>query len=104
MGNRTPQHIKNFVVRGFAKKRGLASKLSETEYAMPECFIVLNSLLGELEAYECIFLYSLFMRLRDPEQRETINKRSLETGKNLYAAVEEYRVVTAADVARVEDV
>tara|TARA_Y100001968_G_scaffold228037_1_gene210799 strand:+ start:408 stop:677 length:270 start_codon:yes stop_codon:yes gene_type:complete len=71
---------------------------------MPECFIVLNSLLGELEAYKCNILYSLFMRPRDPELRETMNEWSLETGNNLYAAVEEYRVVTAADVARVEAV
>ena len=65
---------------------------------------MLNGVLGELEAYEGIIFYSLFMLPRDPELRETIYERLLQTGANLYAAVEDYRVATAADVARVEDV
>jgi sporadic carbohydrate cluster protein (TIGR04323 family) len=82
----------------------LTFKLSATEYAMDECFIVLNGLLSELEKFDGIILYSLFMLPRDVELRRGIYDRILETNSILYSAVEDYRISTRADIARVEQV
>ena len=101
-GNRTPQHIQNLVNREFAKQRALPFKLSATEYAMSECFIVLNGLLSEIESYEGIILYSLFMLPKDAGQRRAIYDRALGANAVLYAAVEDFRIANAEDVERVE--
>jgi len=103
-GQRIPQHVQNLVVREFAARRRCDFLLSATEYALPECFVVLEGLLQQLEAIEGIILYSLFMLPRNIGQRRRVYEQLIATDAVLYAAVEDYRIAGAEDISRIEDV
>src|SRR5271156_6802343 len=47
-----PQHVQNLVVRDYASRTKLPYLLSATEYAMPGCYMVLESVLAELAHVE----------------------------------------------------
>jgi len=48
MGERAPQHVQNIILRDYCSKRGYDFLLSVTEYAMPDSFMILESLLDDL--------------------------------------------------------
>ena len=45
MGERAPQHVQNIVIRDYCERNGLNYLLSATEYAMPQCYIMLEEVL-----------------------------------------------------------
>lgn len=104
MGERTPQHVQNLVVREHARKRGLLYLLSATEWAMDDCFMVLEEVLADLHNLDGIVAYSLFMLPTAPPSRAGIWDRVLKPGKRIEFALEGLAVATPADVARVEDI
>ena len=103
-GQLMPQQVQNLVVRDYARRRGLTYKLSATEYGMPGCYMMLESVLGELDALEGVILYSLFMLPQRPERRRAIYRRVLQSGASLHAALEDLAVGSERDIARVEDI
>ena len=103
-GERTPQKVQNLVNRDHARRHGLLYKLSATEYAMPACYMMLESVLGELASLEGIICYSMFMLPERPERRMSIYDRVLGQGGVLRAALEDLAVETAADIPRLEDI
>lgn len=104
MGERTPQHVQNLVVRDYAHRRGLTYLLSATEWAMDECFMVLEEVLGDLSKIDGIIAYSLFMLPRDRIQRQRIWDTILSANKSFHFGLEGLRVATAGDTARIEDI
>ena len=50
MGERAPQHVQNIVIREYCKKNNLLYLLSSTEYAMENCHLMLEQVLGELKS------------------------------------------------------
>lgn len=103
-GDRIPQHIQNLVNRDFAARQGLQFKLSTTEYASENCYLMLDAEISAMSEQQGIILYSLFMLPPREEHRRDIYRRVLERGSVLFAAVENYRIETAADIDRVERV
>lgn len=103
-GERTPQHIQNLVVRDFARRRGLLYLLSATEWAMNDCFMILEEALAELHKINGIIAYSIFMLPGNSIDRHRIWNRLLSNGKTFYAALEGLCVSDADDVARIEDI
>ncbi|GIL41460.1 LIC12192 family sporadic carbohydrate cluster protein [Roseiterribacter gracilis] len=103
LGNRTPQHVQNLVIRDYAARRGLRYLLSATEYAMPGSSMMLESVLDELDAVEGVIAYSVFMLPESSTARATIFRRIIEAGKSLHGAVEDVRIATYDDVQRVEE-
>ena len=59
--HRVPQHIQNLVIRDYAARRKLHYLLSATEYAMPDCYLILEQVLAELAALDGVILYTMFM-------------------------------------------
>ena len=102
-GTAFPQRVQNLVVRDFARRKNLGFKLSVTEYAMPNCFMMLEQLLGELDALEGIILFSAFTLPADAARRARILARVLERGAVLYAALEDLTVRTSGDAAELDD-
>jgi sporadic carbohydrate cluster protein (TIGR04323 family) len=102
-GSHFPQRVQNLVVRDYAQRRGLAYRLSMTEYAMPGSTMMLASLLDELDAVEGIILFSLFTLPRDRARRRAIYERVLGAGKVLHAALEQLALRTPADAAEWDD-
>lgn len=98
-----PQRVQNLVVRDYAQRRGLAFRLSLTEYAMPGCSMMLETLLGELDALDGIILFSAFVLPADRARRQSIFERVIAAGKPLHAALENLVVRTPADAAGWDD-
>lgn len=103
-GHRVPQHIQNLVIRDYAQRRRLRYLLSATEYAMPECYLILEQVLADLPALDGVILYTMFMLPSAPEQRQSIYQRVLASGCSLHAAVEGFTLGSGRDVERWENV
>jgi len=101
--SRIPQHIQNLVVRDYAIKNNLDFKLSATEFAMPDCFLVLDGTLKTIESLDGIILYSLFMLPKTMAERQKIYDQVLRAGAVICAAVEDYKISNEHDVVQVEN-
>ena len=49
--------------------------LSATEYAMPDCYLILEQVLADLAALDGVILYSMFMLPADTGRRRQIYRR-----------------------------
>jgi sporadic carbohydrate cluster protein (TIGR04323 family) len=103
-GSHFPQRVQNLVVRDYAQRRKLAFRLSVTEYAMPGCTMMFESLLDELPSLDGIVLFSLFVLPHQRERRLRAYERILDGAKTLHAALENLTLQTRADIARWEDI
>ena len=103
-GERAPQHVQNLVIRDYAQRNGLDYHLSLVEYAMPGCYMMLESALEELPTVEGLIFYSLYMLPRRPGYREDIFRRVLAAGVELHGALENMSIRNWQDVQLVEDI
>ena len=103
-GDRIPQHVQNLVIRDYAQRGGLTYKLSEAEYAMPGCYMMLESVLEELATLEGVIYYSLFMLPQRTEYRDDIIRRILGHGAQLHGAVENMAIRNWQDAQMIEDI
>jgi sporadic carbohydrate cluster protein (TIGR04323 family) len=104
LGERTPQHVQNLVIRDYAARNGLAYKLSATEYAMNGCHMMLEQVLDELSSLQGMICYSLFQLPADTAARGRVYARVIEAGAELHAALEELVAHDQTDVRRIEDI
>ena len=104
MGQRTPQHVQNLVIRDYCKRLGRPYLLSATEYAMDNCYVMFEEVLGEIGKIEGIVLYSIFMLPNDRNRRLEAYNRVLSAGASVHGAVEAISVTNGQDVNRVEDI
>ncbi len=99
-----PQHVQNLVVRDYAQRNGLAYLLSATEYAMPACYMMLETVLAELPRLNGVIAFSLFMMPAVPARRREVYRRVLDAGADLHFALENLALRDDAGIARVEDI
>jgi sporadic carbohydrate cluster protein (TIGR04323 family) len=102
-GTAYPQRVQNLVVRDFARRNGLAYKLSVTEYAMPGSTMMLEQLLGELAELDGVILFSAFTLPSQPRHHRAILERILDSGAVLCAALENLFVRDAAGARDLEE-
>jgi len=102
--HRVPQHIQNLVIRDYAARRKLHYLLSATEYAMADCYLILEQVLADLPALDGVILYTMFMLPSAPEQRDLVYRRLLAARCSLHAAVEGFVLESEADIERWENV
>ncbi len=102
--HRVPQHIQNLVIRDYAARRKLHYLLSATEYAMADCYLILEQVLADLPALDGVILYTMFMLPSAPEQRDLVYRRLLTADCSLHAAVEGFVLESEADIERWENV
>ncbi|MDC0655229.1 sporadic carbohydrate cluster protein, TIGR04323 family [bacterium] len=103
-GERMPQQIQNLVIRDYAARSGLVFKLSATEYTMPGCFIMLNTVMEELLTLDGVILFSMFMLPGNHKARNTVYDKILAHGRELHAAHENLFIRSPKDIARFEDI
>ena len=102
MGERAPQHVQNIILRDYCTKCGHELLLAATEYAMPDSYMILESVLDDLTSVDGVVFYSLYQLPPQPTQRESIYSRVLEAGKSLHFAVEGMSISGGGDVDSVE--
>jgi sporadic carbohydrate cluster protein (TIGR04323 family) len=103
-GSRTPQAVQNLVVRDYAQRNKLQYLLSAVEYAMPNCFLMLNEVLVELPKLEGMICFSLFMLPADAARRRSIYRRVIDSRSALHAALEAQVLRKDEDMQRWEDI
>lgn len=103
-GHRVPQHIQNLVIRDYAQRRRLHYLLSATEYAMPDCYLILEQVLADLPTLDGVILYTMFMLPSAQDRRQTMYRKVLAAGCSLHAAVEGFTLWSDRDVERWENV
>ena len=99
-----PQGVQNLVIRDYAQRNGLTYLLSAVEYAMPGCYMNLETVLEELDRIEGVLLFSLFMLPERPERRRAIYERIFAAGASLHGALENLSLREASDIQRIEDI
>ena len=104
MGERTAQHVQNLVIRDYCQRNEFTYLLSAAEYAMENCYIMLEEVLREVDAIEGIAMYSLFMLPARQARRESVYERALGDGVTIHGALENLAITSADDVQRVEDI
>lgn len=102
LGERAPQHVQNIILRDYCTKKGHELLLAATEYAMPDSFMILESVLADLASVDGIVFYSLYQLPTQLAQRKSVYSRVLGAGKSLHFAVEGMSIVTQEDVESVE--
>ena len=103
-GQSTPQHIQNLVIRDYASKHDLIFKLSATEYAMPECTMILETVLNELSSLDGLIMFSMFQLPGKTNHRLKIYQRILDARCSLHAASENIVFASQEDLRRWEDI
>lgn len=99
----TPQRVQNLVIRDYCSRRGLAYLVSSAEYAMPNCFMMLENVLAELPKIQGIVAFSAFMLPAESSRRREIYARILRNGGTFHAALENLALCGAEDVEPIED-
>ena len=102
MGERAPQHVQNIIVRDYCTKRDFELLLSSAEYAMPDSYMILESVLDDLANIDGIVFYSLYQLPAQPEKRRSVYSRVLEADKSLHFAVEGMSISKTEDIDSVE--
>lgn len=102
MGERAPQHVQNIILLDYCIKRGDELLFAAAEYAMPDSYMILESVLADLENIDGILFYSLCQLPTQPEKRKLIYSQVLEAGKSLHFAVEGMSMSSINDVEKAE--
>jgi sporadic carbohydrate cluster protein (TIGR04323 family) len=101
-GTAFPQRVQNLVVRDYAARHGLPYRLSLVEYAMPNCYMMLRSLMAEVPRLDGVIFFSAFMLPETATARHEIYERIFATGATLHAALENRALKSTRDVAALE--
>ena len=104
MGERSPQHVQNIVLREYCARNSLHYLLSATEYAMPNCHLILEQVLDEIAEVDGIVAYSLFLMPINQSHRLRIYDRLVKENKEIHFAVEGLSLVRNSDIARLENI
>jgi len=87
-GERVPQHVQNIVLRDYCSKHEKELFLAAVEYAMPNSFVVLNSLIDQMNSSTGLIFYSLCQLPESFEMRTEIYQRILDSSSAIHFAVE----------------
>ena len=99
-----PQHIQNIVIRDYSKKNDINLLLSNTEYCMKDCQLILKQSISELNSLDGIIFYSIFQLPANEKQRSNIYSEVMLKEKILYFAVENLSAKSIHDFTLVEDI
>ena len=101
--NFIPQRVQNLVIRDFATRKKIFFKLSLTEYNMKNCYIMLNSLIKDVNKIDGIIFYSIEMLPTDKKEALKLIDLFLKKKKILYFALEELKVSSKKDLMRIKE-
>ena len=78
--------------------------LSAVEYAMSDCFMMLENVLNELPRLSGVICFSIFMLPENNFARRRIFDRIVGNGRSLHGALEDMSITDNDDIARLEDI
>jgi len=104
MGDRIPQQVQNLVIRNYADRNRLTYLLSATEYAMPNCYMMLEKVIKELSGLEGVICYSLFMLPTDIETRRRIYNSFITENTEMHFALEHLKAKSWKQIEDIETI
>jgi sporadic carbohydrate cluster protein (TIGR04323 family) len=102
-GNIIPQRVQNMVMREYSKKNNLRYLLGVVEYYMDDCYMMLESIMEELDQLAGVIFYSIHMLPNDDNYRKLIIQRLLRGNKSLYFALENIHLHEDEDECLIND-
>ena len=96
--------MQNLVIRDYCASSNLHFLLSAVEYAMPNCYIMLEQVLKEAVNNQGLVMYSLFQLPQNAAGRSRIYKLVMDNQIELHMAVEGLMIKDQESVQRVEDI
>jgi len=103
-GGRVPQQVQNLVLRDYCADNNIHLLLSVTEYAVANCYTMLEQVLRDAAKNQGVVLYSLFQLPQSPVARSRIYQIVLENNMELHLAVEGLVIKDQDSAQRVEDI
>jgi sporadic carbohydrate cluster protein (TIGR04323 family) len=103
-GGRVPQDVQSLVIRDYCAANNLHFVLSNVEYVMPDCYVVLEQVLKEAMNNQGLVMYSLFQLPQNVSGRRRIYDMVLDNQTELHVAAEGLVVKDKESAQRVEDI
>jgi sporadic carbohydrate cluster protein (TIGR04323 family) len=103
-GARMPVPTQVLVLRDYCRRKDLLYKLHLNENCFPHSYLVLESLVRNLDGFEGLLMCSMFMLPRRPERRAAIYEDFFRQGIELHLVMEEKIVRRPEDVGAVEEI
>jgi len=103
-GERVPQRVQNLVLRDYCRENKLHYLLSAVEYRMNGSFLILNSLLSELDDIDGIVFYSLLQLPVNNAKRKEVFIKIFKSSKSIHFALEGLVVENEIDYQRIENI
>ena len=91
-GNWVPQHIQNTIIRGFCNNNNFHYLLSAAEYAVADCYMVLDEMAQESSRLDGIVLYSLYQLPQNESRRLGLCELILKNGCSIFSSVENIKI------------
>ncbi len=102
-GNLIPQRVQNLVIKDYCERHNLFFKLSATEYKMENCYLMLKSVLKNLNSIDGIVFYSIFMLPNLKKERLSIFKSIFKKKKVIKFALEEIDLKNYSNIKDIEN-
>jgi sporadic carbohydrate cluster protein (TIGR04323 family) len=103
-GARIPVPVQALVLRDYCTRKDLLYKLHVNENIFPSSYLVLDSLVRNLEGFEGVLMCSLYMLPKRATRRQTIYEHIFRQGVTMHFVLEEVVVARPADTAFVEEI
>jgi len=104
LDNRVPQHVQNIVIRDYCFRNDYKYLLSSTEYAIVNCYMMLENVLKELDSNTGIALYSIFLLPNERHKRFAIYNKIINSKSSLHGVVENICLKKESDISFIEDI
>ncbi len=103
-GNQIPIPIQNLIFRDYCARNNLLFKLTSNEFNFPNCYLMLEKLLGELPSLEGVIMCSVFLLPSEQEKRQEIYDLFFQHNASLHFIFESTVIRTANDIDTIEDI
>lgn len=103
MGERVPQNVQNLVLRDYCLKNKHIFLLSLSEYAMTDCFAMLNDAINESEN-DGIVAYSIFQMPFENMHRIRILEEVIKRKKTIHFALENIAITNKKDLEKINEI
>lgn len=102
--NLIPQKVQNLVIRDYCARKNLFFKLSGVEYSTKNSYLILNSILKELNNLKGLVFYSLFMLPENKNKRKKFFNQIFLKRSQIHFALEEIVINKKKDLSIIEKI
>lgn len=103
-GARIPVPVQALVLRDYCARKGLLYKLHVNENVFPGSYLVLDSLVRNLDGFEGVLMCSMFMLPKRAARRQAIYEQIFRQGVTMHLVLEEAVIAQPSDTPFVEDI